>query len=142
MEDQNGLYFTLAYGVLDTESLEFRYVLAGHAPLVHLPYGGAPRVLDGDGLAIGFVDDMEFDEYSVTLQPGDRLFIYSDGVPEAMDHSLNEFGERQMLEMMELGKTQPLADSVSLLLQAVERWCAKKGPKDDVSILGIEIAAP
>ena len=104
MEDQNGLYFTLAYGVLDTETLEFRYVQAGHDPLVHVPRVGNPEVLEGSGLAIGFLDDVEFEEYRVQLQPGDRLFIYSDGVPEAMDEELNEFGERQMVEVMELGK--------------------------------------
>ena len=64
---------------------------------------------------------------------------YSDGVPEAMDEDLNELGERQMLELIELGKTKSLDSSVTLLLQAVERWCAKNGPKDDVSILGLEI---
>jgi sigma-B regulation protein RsbU (phosphoserine phosphatase) len=141
MEEQNDLYFTLAYGILDTETLEFRYVLAGHVPLIHVPHDGAPQRLDADGLAIGFFEDMEFDEYTVQLRPGDRLYIYSDGVPEAMDEGLNEFGERQMLEIMELGKSQSLDDSVSLLLQAVERWCAKNGPKDDVSILGVEIPA-
>jgi sigma-B regulation protein RsbU (phosphoserine phosphatase) len=141
MEDQNGLYFTLAYGVLDTETLEFRYALAGHDPLVHVPRDGTPQVLEADGLAIGFMDDMEFDEYTVQLAGGDRLYIYSDGVPEAMDADLNEFGERQMLEIMELGKSQPLDESVSLILQVVERWCVVNGPKDDVSILGIEIAA-
>jgi sigma-B regulation protein RsbU (phosphoserine phosphatase) len=141
MEDQNGLYFTLAYGILDTETLEFRYVLAGHVPVVHVPHDGAPRLLDAEGLAIGFLEDMEFDEHTVQLQAGDRLYLYSDGVPEAMDAELNEFGERQMLEIMELGKGQSLADSASLLLQTVKRWCAKNGPKDDVSILGVEIAA-
>lgn len=139
MEDQNGLYFTMAYGILDTQSLEFRYVQAGHDPLIHLPRGGAPRVLEGSGLAIGFFDDSEFDEYSVQLAAGDRLFLYSDGVPEAMDAELNEFGDRQMVEIMELGRTRPLRESAALLLQAVERWCRVRGPRDDVSILGLEI---
>ncbi|MHC5004071.1 MAG: response regulator, partial [Planctomycetota bacterium] len=45
MSDQNGLYFTIVYGVLDLETLEFRYVLAGHPRIVHSPRGSTPRLL-------------------------------------------------------------------------------------------------
>ena len=75
----------------------------------------------------------------ITLAPGDRLFVFSDGVPEAMDAELEQFGERQMLEILELGATHSLEQSVTLLDGAVQRWCAKNGPKDDVSLLGLEI---
>lgn len=139
MEEQNGLYFTMVYGILDLETLEFRFVSAGHTPIVHVPVDGAPRVVDGDGMAIGWIEGMEYDEQSMTLRPGDRLYLYSDGVPEAMDDGLNEFSTEQMLEMMELGKHQSLDDSLTLLMKAVERWCVKNGPKDDVSILGLEV---
>ena len=139
MEDQNGLYFTMVYGVLDLETLEFRFVYAGHDPVVHVPRTGSPYMLEGDGLPIGWFDDMEYDEHLVQLQPGDRLYLYSDGVPEALDQDLNQFTMKQMLEVMELGQTQSLDDSLSLLLKAVERWCIKNGPKDDVSMLGLEI---
>ncbi len=141
MEEQNGLYFTLAYGVLDLVSREFRYVSAGHVPIVHLPREGRPCPLEADGPAIGFFEDLEIDEHVVQLEPGDRILLYSDGVPEAMDAELNEFSEQRMLEIIELGKSQPLDGSVDLLLSAVQRWCAKKGPRDDVSILAVEVTA-
>ena len=140
MEEQNGLYFTMVYGVLDLETLEFRFVSAGHDPVVHVPRGGAPQMLKGDGMPIGWFEDMEYDEHVLQLQPGDRLYLYSDGVPEAMDAELNQFTMKQMLEIIELGQSQSLDDSVSLLLKSVERWCAKNGPKDDVCIVGLEVA--
>jgi sigma-B regulation protein RsbU (phosphoserine phosphatase) len=141
MEDQNGLYFTMAYGVLNLESLQFRFVSAGHDPVVHVSAGGTPQMVEGDGMAIGWVDDMEYDEHVIQLQPGDRVYLYSDGVPEAMNEELSQFSMQQMLEIMELGQSQSLDDSVALLLTAVKRWCVKNGPKDDVSILGFEIPA-
>lgn len=140
MEQQNGLYFTLLYGILNLESLEFKYVRAGHTPLVHVKKGQAPDLLKaGGGLGVGWVAEMEFDEDSVQLTPGDRLYLYSDGVPEAMDADLNQFGDDRMLEICELGHSQSLEDNVSLLLKSVNRWCRVNGPKDDVSILGLEI---
>jgi sigma-B regulation protein RsbU (phosphoserine phosphatase) len=140
MEEQNGLYFTMVYGVLNLETLEFRFVSAGHDPVVHVSTSGMPQMVEGNGMPIGWVDDMEYDEHSIMLQPGDRLYLYSDGVPEAMDEGLNQFTMQQMIEIIELGQTKSLRDSVSLLLNSVNRWCIKNGPRDDVSILGLEIA--
>lgn len=139
MEEQNELFFTMLYGVLKLSTLEFRFVSAGHDPVVHVPPGGPPKLLEGSNMAIGWVEDIDYDDEVVTLAPGDRLYLYSDGVPEAMDEDLNEFTMRQMIEIIELGQTQSLDDSVSLLETSVQRWCAKNGPKDDVSILGLEI---
>jgi sigma-B regulation protein RsbU (phosphoserine phosphatase) len=141
MEEQNELFFTMLYAVLNVETLEFRFVSAGHDPVVHVPRDGTPKLLEGSNMAIGWVEDMEYDEEVVTVQPGDRLYLYSDGVPEAMDGELNQFTMKQMMEIIELGHSQSLDDSVSLLLKSVQRWCAKNGPKDDVSILALEISA-
>lgn len=140
MEEQNELFFTMLYGVLKLSTLEFRFVSAGHDPVVRVAKNQPPKMLEGSNMAIGWVDDMEYDEESVFLEPGDRLYVYSDGVPEAMDADLNEFTMRQMMEIIELGQTQDLDGSVALLQTTVQRWCAKNGPKDDVSILGVEIS--
>lgn len=140
MEEQNELFFTMLYGVLQLSTLEFRFVSAGHDPVVRVPLGGAPEYLEGSNMAIGWVGEMEYDESAVVLQPGDRLYAYSDGVPEAMDAELNQFSMTQMMEVIELGQSQSLDSSVDLLLQTVRRWCKVNGPKDDVSILGLEIA--
>ncbi|QDS94600.1 Response regulator PleD [Roseimaritima multifibrata] len=141
MEEQNELFFTMLYGVLKLSTLELQYVSAGHDPIVHVRKGELPKMLEGTNMAIGWVEDMEYDQEAVTLAPGDRLYAYSDGVPEAMDEGLNQFSMQQMMEMIELGQSQSLEQSVSLLEKSVQRWCAKNGPKDDVSILGLEIAS-
>jgi sigma-B regulation protein RsbU (phosphoserine phosphatase) len=141
MTEQNGLYFTLVYGVLNVETLEFRYTLAGHPQVVHAPAGQAPQLLPATGMAIGWVPDMICEEFSIQLSPGDRLWLYSDGIPEAMDPDKNQFGNRQLLEVIELGQLQPLPDSASLLMTSVERWGRNGSLKDDVSILALEIAA-
>ena len=139
MEEQNDLFFTMLYGVLDLDALSFRYVSAGHDPVVHVPRGERPSLVEGDGMPIGWMDDAEYEDCLIELRPGDRLYLYSDGVPEAMNEGLDQFTMQQMLEIIELGQTQTLDKSVSLLLKSVERWCVKNGPKDDVSILGLEI---
>ena len=139
MEEQNELFFTMLYGVLQLSTREFRYCCAGHDPAVRVTKNGPPKMLDGLNMAIGWVEDMGYDEEMIVLEPGDRLYMYSDGVPEAMDQDLNQFSMRQMMEIIELGQTRSLDGSVELLESTVGRWCAVNGPKDDISILGLEI---
>ncbi len=139
MEEQGGLYFTLLYGILNTETREFRYSSAGHDPPIHVPRGEAPRFLPAEGCPIGWMDDIEFDEEAITLGVGDRVFLYSDGVPEAMDEQLNEFGEERMFEVIARLQSEPLPDGVTKLCESVKTWCQTNGPKDDVSLLVFEI---
>ncbi len=105
MEEQNELFFTMLYGVLQRSTLEFRFVSAGHDPVVLVSDDGVPRMVEVNNMAIGWVEEMEYEEGKIDLKPGDRLYVYSDGVPEAMDADLNEFTMRQMMEIIELGPT-------------------------------------
>ena len=114
MAEQNGLYFTIVYGVLDLETLEFRYVLAGHPQVVLASPGATPKLLEAEGMAVGWIPDLDCEEQAVTLHPGDRIWLYSDGVPEAMDPEMNQFGTRQLLEVVELSQSQSLDASVDL----------------------------
>ncbi|MGQ0635663.1 MAG: SpoIIE family protein phosphatase [Planctomycetaceae bacterium] len=138
MESQNGLYFTMAYGVLDIETRELRYVVAGHPQLIHLPRGGQPRFLAGNGFGVGMIEEATFEEHKVQLQPGDRLYWYSDGVPEAMNEKLEQFTQPRMVSILSSCASKPLGASVDELFESVRQWCVPKGPKDDVSILGCE----
>jgi serine phosphatase RsbU (regulator of sigma subunit) len=62
-------------------------------------------------------------------------------VPEAMDQDLNEFGDQRMIDVITAAKSEPLDKGVTSLLEAVQQWCVKKGPKDDVSILAVQMEA-
>ena len=139
MEEQNGLYFTMLYGVLNLQSLEFRFVSAGHDPVVHVPFGTEPKLVQSDGMAIGWFNDTEYDETVIQLRVGDRLYLYSDGVPEALDGEMNQFTMSRMVDEIRRSQSQSLGGSVTDLLDLVKQWSAKNGPMDDVSILGLEV---
>jgi sigma-B regulation protein RsbU (phosphoserine phosphatase) len=140
MEESGGSYFTLVYGVLDVETLEFRYVSAGHPPIIRLPHGGEPEMLEGGGFAVGWDTDFEFDQYMVKLTSGDRLCIYSDGVPEALNSELDSFTNERLIDVCRQTRSLDLQTATENLLKAVEQWCGKSGPKDDVSILAVQVA--
>jgi len=139
MDSQGGLHFTILYGVLDTRTKLFRYSCAGHPQPVHLPKGEASRLAPGEGFAIGWIDDAEFDEYTLQLSPGDRLMLYSDGVPEAMDANLEQLTNERMLQELDATRKLTIDEQVTHIRDVVQNWCQPKGPLDDVSILLVDI---
>jgi PAS domain S-box-containing protein len=141
MEEQNGLSFTMLYGVIDLQTSEFRFVSAGHDPVVLLSARGDHRLIEADGMTIGWTDEVVFAEQVAQLSPGDRIYLYSDGVPEAMNRSLEPFSRERMLRSLTESRSASLQRSVSSLLDSVDQWCGDHGPTDDVSILGLEIDA-
>lgn len=139
MDTQGGLHFTILYGVLDLRTKLFRYACGGHPQPVHLPKGENSLFAPGEGLAVGWVDDVDFDEYSLQLNSGDRLLLYSDGVPEAMDSTLTQLTNQQMLNELDASRELTTDDQVAHIKNVVTKWCQPKGPLDDVSLLLVEI---
>lgn len=137
-DEFSGLYFTMLYGVLHVPTGGLRYVSAGHTPLAQVSRDGTATLHEMSGFPIGFVPEVEFDEESLTLSAGDRIYLYSDGVPEAMNAEREQFGDDAMKDVLARGRSDGLAGTVSSLLSAVETWCVPNGPLDDVSILGLE----
>ena len=138
--DQSGdRYYTILYGVIDVEDNEFRYIAAGHRPVIHWNAEQAPTMVELGGLAIGRLDDAEFEEQRLQLKKGDRLCIYTDGIPEAMNADLEQFGNQQLPDTIDSNRTNTLDNLIEKLLGKIESWSSPNGLKDDVTILAVEI---
>jgi sigma-B regulation protein RsbU (phosphoserine phosphatase) len=138
MDENTGLYFTIVYGVLHTPTGLFKFITGGHPALVHVSNEGEAKYVEADGFPIGWVEDAEFMECQIQLQPGERIVMYSDGVNEAMNDQVEQLGNERLSDMVHQGRSHPIEESVQMLMSMVEKWCDPKGPLDDVSILGIE----
>jgi phosphoserine phosphatase RsbU/P len=135
-------YFTFVYGVLDSSTREFRYTLAGHPGPVLLPADGPAKILPGRGYPIGLADGPKpYNEWSLRLNPGDRLYLYSDGIPEAVSPEGVAFGNERMLRQMEAGRLEPLCGVVNELVAEIEAWSGVTRVRDDLSVLAVEVKA-
>jgi phosphoserine phosphatase RsbU/P len=141
MEKLNQRYFTLCYGILNNETLEFQYVPAGHPAIIKLSLDGAIEELPGTNLAIGWFDDATYDQHTTQLKKGDRLYLYSDGITEAMNADTEQYGEERLLKFLTDKKDQLLQAGIDDLIEAVLEWNPSGHPKDDISILAFEIEA-
>ncbi len=131
-------YATLAYGLLDANTREFRYVCAGHPPPAMVPALGKATILEGRGYPIGLAEGT-YEEQTLTLSVGDRLFLYSDGIPEALGPDDSAFGLKRLLATVEEARGNSLEEAVLALRSAVEAWCGAAGVADDVSVVAVEV---
>jgi sigma-B regulation protein RsbU (phosphoserine phosphatase) len=131
-------FTTMIYGVLNVSAREFRYACAGHPGPVHLPRGGEPVVSDNPGFPIGVGEDA-FEERLIRLDAGDRLYLYSDGVPEAMDREGRQFGAARLLETIRQLRGEPLQVGLDALLREITQWHGMQSSQDDISIAAVEV---
>lgn len=97
------MFVTLFYGVLDCETGVFTYTNCGHNPpyVIHRDRGGlTPLARTGDP-ALAVVEDHVYRDLSVTLQPGDTVFMFTDGVTEAFDVDGEAYGEGRLETLLE-----------------------------------------
>lgn len=139
MDQDTCQYFTIIYGILDLSDRSFRYVCAGHPAPVHLRADGTAEAFTLAGAPIGwFEGNTPYQEAVVTLQPGERLYIYSDGLIEAFSPDAKEFGVERLVEAAERVRDQELDASLSQIIDVVQAWVG--GPAaDDISALAVEI---
>lgn len=138
MSDDEHQYFTLIYGILNIPNGVFRYTCAGHPPPLYLVPNQRVIPCDIGNVPIGLFEDSHYEEGTIQLEPGGRLFLYSDGILEAKDPSKEFFGETRLQETMAATQDTPLQGSVDTIVQAVLDWTETHHAQDDLSILAFE----
>jgi sigma-B regulation protein RsbU (phosphoserine phosphatase) len=126
---------------LDVESGRFEFTSAGHPPPLYLQVGRTPTMLDIEGYSIGMAPESEpFQQRSVALQPGDRILVYSDGVPDALRDDGEVFGAARLLDAVRRSSTDPLDRVIEGLLGELRDWRGDAVANEDVSVLGFTVS--
>jgi phosphoserine phosphatase RsbU/P len=128
-------FVTLFCCVLDVRTGELECCNAGHLLPCLLPHDSPPRMLDmAKNPALGIYPDHPFISGSVTLRPDDRVFLYTDGVTEAMNVSHEQFSEGRLLSTLEgnRGTERELLDTV---LESVRGFAGDAPQSDDIAML-------
>ena len=139
MEAQGDRFITMAYAVLDTQSRLLRYTNTGLPHPILVRQGCSPELLSVSSLPIGLFEDAEFDETSVQLEPGDRLYFFSDGVTEAANERDEMLDTEGLIELIEGTRTSSLSDGLAACVKEIKRWCDPVPFSDDVSLLAFEL---
>ena len=137
------MFVTVWLGILEISTGKLTAANAGHEyPVIGHAGGNFELFKDKHGFVIGGMDDIVYKEYELQLQPGDKLFLYTDGVTEAMNAEDEMFGVDRMLDAL----NQDIeADPEQLLInvgKAVEEFVKNAEQFDDLTMLSIAYKGP
>lgn len=131
-------FITVIYLVLDLDSGKINYCNAGHVPAILLRAEGAIEQLDIGGPLIGLDGILPFEEGENSLQPGDRLLLYTDGITEYQNPSGEQFGFERLVFSMKKHVEKPVEEWLKSLFQDMTTFGGKSPVQDDISLLGLE----
>jgi sigma-B regulation protein RsbU (phosphoserine phosphatase) len=138
LRDANSpLFVTLFYGVLDQRSGTLAYSNAGHNPPFVLKSGHGAEPLPGRGLPAGTLEDATYQTRETSLAPGDVLFLYTDGVTEAMDGAGDLFTAARLQEALEKGDRSSPGTLMRQVMDAVQRFTDDAPQSDDLTALAV-----
>ena len=132
-------YVTLFYGELDTLNSMFHYVNAGHNYPILVRASGRVELLETGGPIIGALPGMEYDSTSVQLEPDDLLFLFTDGLSEAMNSEGKEYGEKRIRDFVTTARTKDPETIITEILRDVRRFDPSYPPQDDTTIIAMKM---
>jgi len=128
-------FVTLFYGILDTQKNTLQYVNAGHnLPLLYSS-GNVPVSLETSGLPLGAFEDTSYEENELTITIEDQLFIYSDGVCEAMNNDFEEFGEDKLLQIIGNNGSMYPKNLEKKIISAIKFHIGESPQSDDMTMI-------
>jgi sigma-B regulation protein RsbU (phosphoserine phosphatase) len=135
---QTDLFVTMFYGVLDLDNGELLYANGAH----NLPYRVSPGRLEllpeeHEGGVLGFREQTSFDTVQITLPPGEALFLYTDGVTEALDGQHQRYGTDRLEAHLLTNAGRPVRELVEGSVAAVRRFAGNTPQSDDLTALAV-----
>ena len=135
--NNEGLFITAWFGILDTETGCLKYIDAGHGLASLLsPDGTVTKIKGKTSLVLSAMEGMQFRVNEITVKPGDTLFLYTDGVTEARN-SRNELYEYERLEAVLRRGAGSCRELCGNVFDSVSRFSGKRPRYDDITVMAV-----
>ena len=133
-----GKYITFFYGVIDAARMTMIYCNAGHNPPILYRRAGTSDQLTDGGPVLGVLPHAGYADGSIDLASGDRLLLFTDGVTEAMNENLEEFGEERLKQI--LAASPARAEEIQKQIMAAVVKFSTKELHDDATALVLTVS--
>jgi phosphoserine phosphatase RsbU/P len=135
-----GLFITVIYGVLDCDLRQFTFVRAGHEiPFFFRKDGSEIFPGKGHGQALGLFEDVMLEELSVTLPPGSRIVLFTDGATDVVNPEDERFGRERLRQSMRRHLPSSAQDFCEAMFQTITQFQNGASQADDVAIVAIDL---
>ena len=130
-------------GIIDLKTGVMRCVNAGHE---------YPAIMHGDGLfellkdthrpPLGAMAELTFEEYELQLDPGDVLYVYTDGVPESINTAEEQYGTDRMLTILNANRGVPMIAMLADVKEDMDAFVGEAEQFDDITMMGFRYNGP
>jgi sigma-B regulation protein RsbU (phosphoserine phosphatase) len=139
MTNREDMFVTVWLGILDLKTGIMNCANAGHEyPTIREPGGKFALFKDPHGFVIGGMEGARYRSYELQLKPGSKVFVYTDGVPEATDEKLEMFGTGRMLDALNMDPDASPEEILGHVQQSVEGFVGSAEQFDDMTMLCME----
>ena len=130
-----GMFATIFFGILEPSTGLLTYINGGHEPLYVLhPSGGIKKVLNSTAPAVGMLSNQKFNASHIYLEPGELLFAYTDGVPEARAKNGDFFTSERLLSILDR-PTPSATVLLNTIAREIEQHVQQAVQFDDITLL-------
>lgn len=138
-DDDTMQYFTMIYGVIDARSGETTMTQAGHPNPILLKKNGEVMQAGDGGFPVGMLPEATYDEFQITLEKGDRLILYSDGIIECNNEKNEQFSIDRFMNLLQENKQSTRGELTQKIKHKLNQWNGTKDFDDDVTLLIMEM---
>ena len=131
------MFVTVFYGVYDIRDGSFVYANGGHNSPVLVTRDGVERIPLTGGVALAMFDGLTYEEGLVTVPPGCKLFLYTDGVPESANVTEEEYGYERMEEVLRQSADRSTGDTLVMMLRSIEEFAGEAAQFDDITMVAL-----
>ncbi|MBR3367363.1 MAG: serine/threonine-protein phosphatase, partial [Lachnospiraceae bacterium] len=133
------MFVTVWLGILEVSTGKLTAANAGHEyPILKRPGESFELFKDRHGLVLGAMDGARYREYEIQLEPGAKLFVYTDGLSEATNASTEQFGTDRAIEALRAREDGSPEELVGAVHDAVDAFVAEAPQFDDLTMLCLE----
>ena len=137
------MFVTVWLGILDLNTGILTAANAGHEyPMLKEPGGDFSMVMDRHGFVLGGMDRMEYQEYEIRMAPGSKLFLYTDGLPEAIDPQNRMFGTERILKVLNACRDGSPEQILKNMRKSVDEHVCGMEPFDDLTMMCLTYNGP
>jgi sigma-B regulation protein RsbU (phosphoserine phosphatase) len=133
-----GHFITLTYAIWEPKTKVLRLANAG-MPLPLLLRQGHARAIRAEGVPLGLLENTDYEEIVETLEKGDLLALYSDGLAEAARPTHEEFGNRRIENLLRENASRPVNEIVDRIFDEIERYEEGHPQRDDQTLMLIRV---
>ena len=141
-DTKSGMFVALLYAVLNAEDRTLSFCSAGQTQPIHFSIKKGEAILmesKGDTFPLGILDDVNYEETRLQLEPADKVVFYTDGIVEAMNKREQIYGFEKLQEVVKTSRAETAEDLMSDIITSVSDFTGAVPQHDDLTVIVVNV---